>query len=523
MSDLSLRAYHRKIESWIEENEVDRAISQTAFLIGEFPKDLQSWRCLSKALLQKQDFDNADQVFDIILRVDPDDFVAHIGKSMAAESRNELDEAVEHMRRAFEIQPSNEGLQNELKRLIQKKDGIEPQKIHLTRGALIKMYMRGQLFEQAIAEALIGVRENPKRMDFHLALAESYEKTGDYAKAVETCINIVCELPYCQKANEILHGILAKSSAEDVPQIYLKRLIAVDPYYAYVTETTSSVLDVPDIAVLLEDHSDDEPVPVNIETLINQSWESENEPNKEFQASDWQKIIDKALGTSQKEMEFAIGDCEEVSDAEMNKPAVEEEIPQPHSRKEAFLERLRSTSQKEKSSIPEWIFDQDGELVHQAFEEEAEPIQEEVDVIQIPVSEPKLEEQEEAEPHIEHDVESEWISETERNGSEEKNEIPGKLEDTQEIKIPDYEPAYMLDIAEKAVMGENYHYALATFRKLINQGDHIEDVIHRLEKIIQDHPENSELLLFLGELYTRQGKREEALRVYRQAQKIIAL
>ena len=100
---------------------------------------------------------------------------------------------------------------------------------------------------------------------------------------------------------------------------------------------------------------------------------------------------------------------------------------------------------------------------------------------------------------------------------------PKSLEDTQEIKIPDYEPAYMLDIAEKAINGENYHFALATFRKLINQGDNLDNVILRMEKIVNEHPDNSELLLFLGELYTRQGRREAALGVYRKAQKIISL
>ena len=33
MSDLSLRAYQRKIENLIEENKVERQLSQTAFLI----------------------------------------------------------------------------------------------------------------------------------------------------------------------------------------------------------------------------------------------------------------------------------------------------------------------------------------------------------------------------------------------------------------------------------------------------------------------------------------------------------
>jgi cytochrome c-type biogenesis protein CcmH/NrfG len=41
--------------------------------------------------------------------------------------------------------------------------------------------------------------------------------------------------------------------------------------------------------------------------------------------------------------------------------------------------------------------------------------------------------------------------------------------------------------------------------------------------MVQDHPECSDLLIFLGELYTRLGKREEALAAYKKAQKNILL
>ena len=149
----------------------------------------------------------------------------------------------------------------------------------------------------------------------------------------------------------------------------MQHLIAVDPYYAYVSDNTKTVLDVPDIAVMLEDHFEDAPESVNIQQLIEKSWDGENTSEKEYQASDWQKIIDKALGSAQDETDFSIGEFEEVSEEEMNKPSSEIEPLQPHSRREAFLKKLQSTSRKEKNSIPDWIFDQNGDLVQQVPEE----------------------------------------------------------------------------------------------------------------------------------------------------------
>lgn len=528
MPDLSLRAYHRKIESWIEEDNIDKAISQIAYLLQEFPKDLQSWRCLSKTLLQKQDFINADQVFDIILQIDPDDFVSHIGKSMAAEIHGDMNVAVEHMHRAFELQPSNEGLQNEIKRLIIKNGGVEPAKIRLTRGALIKMYLRGSLYEQTIAEALIGIRENPQRVDYQLALAEGYEKTGDYAKSAEICVGVLKELPYCQKANEILHSILSLSSSDDIPQTYRQRLIALDQYFAYVTEDTASILDVPDIAVMIEDQSENSPETVNIKAIIEESWNKENGINKEFVASDWQNIIDKAMSGTQTEVDFSLGDYEEVSEAEMNKMG-KEASSQPQSRKESFLEKLRSASHKgdDESRIPEWIFDQDDELIHQPEENEPDMSFDQDESADMPEVEKGLKKESFTPVYIEPTdpdaPESEWISEAGHDKNDNGDTASKSLDDTQQILIVDNQPAHMLDIAEKAMVGENYQYAVATLRNLINQGDYLEVVVSRVEAMVQDYPECSDLLIFLGELYTRQGKRAEALAVYKKAQKNILL
>jgi len=529
MSDLSLRAYHRKIENWIEGNEIDKAIPQTEYLIQSFPKSIQSWRCLSKALLQKQDFDLADQVFDVILRVDPDDFIAHIGKSMSAEFRGDMESSIEHMRRSFELQPGNEGLENEIIRLLKKKDGQAPEKIHLTRGALIKMYLRGSLFEQAIAEALIGIRENPHRIDYQLALAEGYEKSGNYAQAVEICVNILKELPYCQKANEIVQGILGMTGSIDFPQIYHQRLIALDPYHAYLSEGTKSILDVPDIAVLVEDRSDQAIESKPIHELIAESWNNNDESEKAYKPSDWQEIIDNALGAAEPGMRFDLADYDEVSEEEMRK-SNSVDTRNSLTKKEAFLGRLHPSYSKKvvSSSIPEWIFNQSDELVHQTSMEESESVHANdlsTNLIDIEIEE-NLGDSETpvfTNTMIEEPIESNWVNELDHAESDEMNENLRKLADTQEIKVVDYQPANILDIAEKAINGENFKFAFATYRKLIDQDKQIDEVIRRVEEISAEHPDQPDLLLFLGELYSIKGRRTDALEVYKKAQKNISL
>ena len=51
MSDLSLRAYHRKIDYWIEENEIDKAITQS-----EYFNPILSKICTIRAACRKHCF-----------------------------------------------------------------------------------------------------------------------------------------------------------------------------------------------------------------------------------------------------------------------------------------------------------------------------------------------------------------------------------------------------------------------------------------------------------------------------------
>ena len=56
--------------------------------------------------------------------------------------------------RAFELAADNPVIEEELRRIYGQRDGIEPHRVQLTRGALARLYLKGDLLPRAISELL---------------------------------------------------------------------------------------------------------------------------------------------------------------------------------------------------------------------------------------------------------------------------------------------------------------------------------------------------------------------------------
>ena len=98
--------------------------------------------------------------------------------SIIREDEGNLDAALFHMERAYETQPANIAVQDELRRLYGRRDGVEPPKLRLSRGALVRMYARGGLNRQAIAEIRAALVEDPQRIDLEVILARIHYIIG---------------------------------------------------------------------------------------------------------------------------------------------------------------------------------------------------------------------------------------------------------------------------------------------------------------------------------------------------------
>ncbi len=252
MAKISLREYIHKIENLIDRGETDQAIFHSKSILKYYPKHIDTYRLLGKALLEKKKFGDAADIFQRVLSSVTDDFISHIGMSIIREDENNLDAAIWHMERAFETQPSNKAVQEELIKLYSMRDGVAPPKIRLTRGALVRMYVKGDLHTQAIAEIQAALVEDPNRVDLEVILAQLYNLMGQNVEAMEICSRLISKLPYCYEANIILTEILPGTGRSEDEKIFRQRVIELDPYFEFVDETYNSSNEVPDDKIMLE-------------------------------------------------------------------------------------------------------------------------------------------------------------------------------------------------------------------------------------------------------------------------------
>ena len=229
MVEMTLREYLEEIESLAEEGAFDAVISHCQHILKVQPRYLPAYSLMGKTALELDDLEAAADLFSRVLSMDPEDFVARVGMSIASDKEGSVDQAVWHMERAYELAPDNQAITSELRRLYGRRDGVEPDKIALTQGALARLHSRGNLFNTAINEFRQLLALEPDRVDLEVVLAETLWRADRRIEAAETSLALVERLPYCLKANLILGEIWSSSGREVEGAAHLKRAQSIDP------------------------------------------------------------------------------------------------------------------------------------------------------------------------------------------------------------------------------------------------------------------------------------------------------
>ncbi|MCW5873347.1 MAG: tetratricopeptide repeat protein [Anaerolineales bacterium] len=251
MAATNLREYLSGIDQLIDSNQVEDALAHCRHVLKTYPKNIATYRLMGKAYLESKRHSEASDLFQRVLSSIPDDFVAHIGMSIIREDEGNLDAAIWQMERAFESQPSNKAVQGEMRRLYGLREGYEPPKVRLTRGALARMYSHGDLFNQAIGELNNALAEDAQRPDLQVLLAEMHYKNNQPDEASAVCSQIIQKLPYCLYANRVMVDILRNSQRDVEATPYWERVEELDPYAAQVS-TLKDVDDVPADSVMID-------------------------------------------------------------------------------------------------------------------------------------------------------------------------------------------------------------------------------------------------------------------------------
>ncbi len=345
MSEIPLRSYLKQIEDFIDSGQLDQAVAHSRHILESYPKCVDAYRLLGKAFLESQRFTDANDIFQRVLSTLPDDFVSHLGMSIIRADEGNINEAIWHMERAYEIQPANSAVQDELRNLFTRRDQLAPPIIRLTRGALARLYDRGELYQLAASEIRASLADDPNRLDLQALLASIYIKMDQHVEAAETAMEVLKRLPNCLVANQVMANVLIHTNRTDELEVYQTLIAEIDPYSKFISSKFLEANLVPDRAVTIE--------PLEIEL--------EPRPSETPQP-DWTAELSTASGKiMQEQPEFF-----ELSGTE---PSTTVDFPQELSvapfifdeeeQQFDFESNNKENPTKDQESTPNWLFDAD--------------------------------------------------------------------------------------------------------------------------------------------------------------------
>lgn len=228
MATITLYEYFPKIDELIDERRFEEAIAHCRHILKHYPRHVDTYRAFAKVLLEQGDFNGAVDLLHRVLSADPNDFIAHVGLSMAYQEETEtLPQSIWHLERALELKPYNVALQEELAELYARIDTAVPERIAPSQGALARLYLESEMYPAAIDELRLALEKNGDRIDLKVLLAETLWRANQRVEVVALCLEILDMLPNCIQANAILAETWLQTGRTAEAQVYLKRLQAL--------------------------------------------------------------------------------------------------------------------------------------------------------------------------------------------------------------------------------------------------------------------------------------------------------
>jgi tetratricopeptide (TPR) repeat protein len=232
MAEISLREYLGKLDTLLRRGDSSQVIHHCRHILQHYPKNAEAYRLLGRALVYNSNWEQAGEVLRRVLAVYPDDLNAHVGLSEVYLNTKRTDEAIWHLERAFEQDPNNREIIEQLRELYRRHRRVEHAKVQLTAGAVARQYIRNGLYEQAIDTLRQSLARFPDRADLRLLLAQTYRDAGLQIEAGETALEVLRTLPDCLEANRILTELWLSQGRPSDAQRYLNRLQPLAPYLA---------------------------------------------------------------------------------------------------------------------------------------------------------------------------------------------------------------------------------------------------------------------------------------------------
>lgn len=227
MANVPLQSLLEQARDALETGTPEEAIGIAQHVLHHAPQTMEGHRLLGEAYLNTNQPQQAMAAFEHVLRADPESVAAYYGLGLAQQALDERAAAIHSFERALEIQPNLNELRTQLLRLYAETPGSAAQ-FRLSRSGLGRLYMRGQMYEQAIDEFRAVLGNDPDRNDVRVALAEALWRDGQEEDAAEWCRQTLKQEADLHKPTVIL-GYLQLAAGQPEGQELWQRAVLQDP------------------------------------------------------------------------------------------------------------------------------------------------------------------------------------------------------------------------------------------------------------------------------------------------------
>lgn len=229
MTTITLHEYLGKIDRLIDDNRFDEAIGHGRHVLESYPRCIAVYRLMGKAYLEKHFYEEAEDLFQRVLSAEPNDLIAHTAMAILYKETGKIKQALWHLEHAFEIDPYNTAIRDELRQLYAEFLDELPFSLPLTSGAAAHLYLKGEMYQQAVQVLQEEVTNNHDRVDLQVLLAEALWQGRDDQRidAEAVCLDILDEMPDCIVANSVLATIWLRTGRVSESQKYLSRVKAL--------------------------------------------------------------------------------------------------------------------------------------------------------------------------------------------------------------------------------------------------------------------------------------------------------
>src|SRR5258708_34472640 len=218
MADVLLHDLVEQARAHLRAGSYSDAFALARHILHFYPKHIETYAVLAQVSLATNDLAGANDLLRRVLSADPENIIALSGMGLISEAQDKYDEALWYLERAYEIQPSNDELRSELLRIREMFYGTAPSRVELTSGALARVYARQGQYAQAINEFRRLLRNDSKRFDARVALAEALYRAGRTDEAAQVAQALMTDAPFALKPNLILGALWTENAVPEGQQ-----------------------------------------------------------------------------------------------------------------------------------------------------------------------------------------------------------------------------------------------------------------------------------------------------------------